>query len=357
MADIPVEQALYVRQRSEPPRLTARSPGFREDWLAEAEWLVTAFGDRPPGLSCPAAVFAYPFGKKHVAVAHVADQAVAEGRSAPLGFHLLILPRPAYARYLGDPFMVAERFPPVWSAQGTLPELSLPAVPLPPRSVADVRRVLQRVKSGALLEDEEVSEAGEIQRTTENSVSPALLGGVQVLVDGGKLAFERPAPDAELVRGLWTLLPTANRGQLWPASFAFGNGLEFDALVTPRARPADFPGYTTEDQAADYPEGRYELNLQMAAEAGDQRELDMLLSRRTWGETWKLALTLVVLMSFLALAAHFLQMPERPARVDEVRNKQAAVAASVIAMQDPWCTLTVLPPAQKAWNDLTKQVE
>ena len=85
------------------------------------------------------------------------------------------------------------------------------------------------------------------------------------LVDGGKLVFERPEPDHGLISGLWTLLPTTTRTALWPATYAFGNALQFDAVVVPRAERERYPGYTTEEQAADYPPGRYEMQLQTAA--------------------------------------------------------------------------------------------
>src|SRR5262249_44408667 len=41
MADIPIEQALYRREGVQQPVLLARSSGFRDDWLAEAQRLVT----------------------------------------------------------------------------------------------------------------------------------------------------------------------------------------------------------------------------------------------------------------------------------------------------------------------------
>jgi hypothetical protein len=358
MADFPIEQALYRRSEDALPELLARSAGFRDDLLAETAWLLTAFGDRPPGVACPSAVFARPLDRQHVAVIQAADQEPdAPGRPAPLGFRVLVLSRDAYDRFLGDPFVLSERLPPAWDARGDLPTLSWPAQPLPPRTVRDVQEILKRLKSRALSEDEDVTEdTAEHERTAENSESPALLGGVQVLVDGGRLVFERPAPDTRLLQGLWTLLPTTTRSHLWPASFAFSNELEFDVLVVPRLGASVYAGYTTEDQAADYPEGRYELRLQMAAEAGDQVELDTLLSRRSWRETWRLGITVLVLFALLALAGRVLEFPARPpeeaAEDAEVRLKQAAVAAGVVGMGGPLNTLGVLPSAQQAWNEL-----
>jgi hypothetical protein len=129
---------------------------------------------------------------------------------------------------------------------------------------------------------------------------------VQVLVDGGRVVFERKEADTGLIPSLWTLLPTRSRCQLWPASFAFGNSLGFDALVVPRAQGDDFTGYTTENQAEEYPQGQYELGLQIAVEDGDQRALDSLLNRRTWAETWRLAIMLLIVFFFLAVAGRVL---------------------------------------------------
>src|SRR4051794_3422668 len=184
MDDITLEQAIYGSLGGY--RFLARSPGFLEEWLPEAERLCTGFGDRPAGVVCPSAVFAQPFGKKHVAVVHVADQGADDtGRPGALGFHLLVLTRADYARLEGDPFAIADRFAPPWFARGELPSLTWPAGPLPRRAVAQVREVLQR-GGGAVLfagkggagaaEDED--EGPEVRR----GGSQVLLGGCQVLV-------------------------------------------------------------------------------------------------------------------------------------------------------------------------------
>src|SRR5206468_7401 len=127
-------------------------------------------------------------------------------------------------------------------------------------------------------------------------------GGAQALLDGGRVVFERAQPDAGLIRGLWTLLPASSRAHLWPASFAFGNALGFDAVVVARANGDAFAGYVGEEQAKDYPEGRYELNLQIAAEAGDQAELDHLFARRSRAQTWRLGLFLVAVLGLVLVS-------------------------------------------------------
>jgi hypothetical protein len=355
MSEFVVEQAVVSRTAGG-SRILARSPGFLDDWEPEVERLAAGFGERPDGVACPGAVFAQPVGARHLAVVQAADLGGDEA-SRPLGFHFLIVPRDAYVRFWGDPFPLADRVPPAWQARGSLPSLSWPAEALPPRRVGEVQEVLKQTKSAALPEDEEVPADWDRADVAarELSLSPALLGGVQALVDGGRVVFERPAPDPGLLRGLWTLLPTSTRCELWPASFAFGNALQFDALVVPPAaragQPADvaYPGYTTEDQACDYPQGSYELNLQIAAEAGNQADLDALFARRSWGEVWRVALTLLVVFILVALALHFIQPAPQP------DPHKAAAAAGVVGIANPWGALGILKVGNSIW--LKKKTE
>ncbi len=284
MPDILIEQALYGNMEAGGFRFLAKSAGFRDEWLAEAERLCAGFGERPAGVACPGAVFAQPLGRGHVAVVQVADQGSDDaGRPGALAFHLLVLPRSAYAGFGGDPFELARRAPPDWQARGELPTLSWLAEPPPPRTVEQIQGILQRY-------------------STESN----LLGPAQVLVDGGRLVYERPAPATDLLASLWALLPTRTRCDLWPASFAFGNALRFHAVVVPKAGAGDFPHYVTEQQALDYPEGRYELSLQVAAESGDQKSLDVLFARRSRSDMLRLGLYLLLAVMVLGMLMRLL---------------------------------------------------
>jgi hypothetical protein len=60
--------------------------------------------------------------------------------------------------------------------------------------------------------------------------------------------------------------------------------------VLPERGPWKLDRYITEEQALDYPEGKYEFSLQYAVEHGDQRELDRLLGRRSSKQVLRLAL-------------------------------------------------------------------
>jgi hypothetical protein len=184
--------------------------------------------------------------------------AVAQGSEA--GFRFLLMSRPLAD--LGDPFAVADRFPPDWQAVGELPPLEWPDEPPPPRTVGELQAVLK---------------AGD---------GPMLLGATQALIDGSRVRLDRPAD----VRAVWALLPHRTRAELRPATFAPDDSLGFHLSAGPPVKAA---GLLNADQCRDYPEGRYELALQVAVEAGDQGELDRLLARRSSRDTLSLAATMV----------------------------------------------------------------
>jgi hypothetical protein len=284
-----IQQALYGSLDAGGYRFLARSPGLADDWLAEAERLCTGFGERPAGVACPACVFARPFLSGYVAVVQAADQGTDDaGRPGALGFRILALPTALYRDLGGDPFFIADAFPPPWQARGELPELTWTADPPPPRTAAALRSVLDVPNS------------------------PTLLGGVQALLDGGRLAFERPGPDTLLLRSLWALLPTASRTEIWPASFCFSNRHDFHAVVVPKVSGPEFANYIPEEQVGDYPEGRYEFALQVAIEQGNQADLDALLSRRSRSQTMRLALGLLGVTVLVALASAVLSPAPPP---------------------------------------------
>jgi hypothetical protein len=339
-----IEQAIYSNAGGGGYRFTARSPGFADEWLAEAERLCTGFGERPAETACPACVFAQPFGPRRVAVVQAADQGRDDaGRPGALGFRLLVLPREAYFRLGGDPFHLADQFPPPWDAHDSLPTL-FEAAAAPPRTVAALHKVLDVPHSATLL------------------------GGVQALLDGGRLVFERSEPDDRLLRQLWALLPDSSRAELWPASFAFGNAHRFEAVVVPRAPAADYPGYLFEEQAGDYPEGRYELALQTAVESGNQADLDALLARRSRRQMVRLAWLLLAVFVAGPVIAGLLRrdpapppaVPERPVLADAKEFPEPQPAERRAAKQrlgDLCGRLKVAAPAGDAGDDLNAALD
>lgn len=333
MSGIAIQQALLQRQGDGAPRLQGRSPGFQDEWLPEVDRIIIGFGVRPVGIPCPSALFVQPLGAAQVAVVQVADLRAPGDHERPLGFRFLVLDRRDYERHLGDPFVLSSRLAPDWTREGELPALTWIDTQIPGRTVPQVQAILKRVKANALKEGED-PEAPDFERTPENSESPALLGGVQILVDGGKLVLERRAPDPDFVQGLWTLLPTRSRGRLYPATFAFSGDLGFDVLILPRLNLLhEKEGYSTEDMACDYPGGSYEFAVQQAAESGDQAALDRLFNRRDSRETLRLALVLLIGMVLVMFASRFFT-----GGVDHQPYK-AAAAAGMVAAQDPFTIL------------------
>ncbi len=273
--DLAIAQAL-IHSGPTGPSIIARSANFLPEWDVAATQMCERFGHRSPGVRCQDALFAHPLLRPHVAVVQVAEQGDTE-----LSFRVLILHRKVYEA-LGDPFAVADRYPPNWAARGDLASLEWPEELLPKRQVADVQAIM---KSGDM---------------------PLLLGGVQALIDGSRLLFQSGEPMGKPIRDLWQLLPDRTRCELWPATFAFSDELGFHVLAMPEP-PTQWPmGYLTADQARDYPEGRYELALQLAVEDSDQRELDRLLARRSSADTLRLALFMVIIAFVASAISKFL---------------------------------------------------
>ncbi|MBM3995407.1 MAG: hypothetical protein FJ303_14825 [Planctomycetes bacterium] len=353
MPAIPLEQALFYRPDGATPNLIARSPGFDAAWIAEAQHLVFGFGDRRVGMRCPLTVFAQPIDPNHVAVVRVMDD-VGEGGPNGLRFHFLVVSLESYEAWIRDPFMLAEKVAPTWQPADALPSLTIPEEAFSPRTLAQLQDVLKRIKASALKEGED-PEAPDFERTIENSESPALLGGAQILVDGGRLVFERPEGDLRMVSGLWLLLPEETRCRLWPASFAFSRDLEFDVLVVPHLGEVPLESYTTEEQAADYPEGAYEVALQSAVETGTQDDLDEVFSRRDSHSTIRLALICLILVSAIVILSRFIDFaPAPPQTGPTVPQQQAAAAAGIVGVGDPFTSFGMILYGKTIWKGDTK---
>jgi hypothetical protein len=231
---------------------------------------VAGFG-LPAGASCPDCLFAVPFAGRKVAVVSV------RGRR----FRFLVLPRALYD-VIPDPFAVADRFPPQWETGGPLEPLEWPEEPLPARTITQLDAIFK-------LGD-----------------GPFLLGACQALVDSGRIAVQREQPDPKLCRDVWTLIPDSTRRQTWPATFTYSTRLGFGLAVLPYVPDGGIPGYLTEDQARDYPESRYERELQVAVEHNDQRTVDRLFARRSSSETLRLALWMVLAAVVVAAGFRFM---------------------------------------------------
>ncbi len=255
---------------AEDGRVLVRSEDCGDDWSPEVERIVAGFG-LPAGQSAPECLFVVPFARRHVAVVSVL------GRR----FRFLILSRPLYD-IIPDPFAIAERFPPTWGDVRTVESLEWPDEPLPKRTVAQLDAIFK------------------------DGDGPFLLGACQTLVDSGRIVLRGPEPNATLYRDVWTLLPDSTRRQTWPATFAYSLDLGFSWATLADVPDQGFIGYLTEDQTRDYPESRYERELQTAVEHNDQRTIDRLFARRSSAETLRLALWIVLSAAALSLVTRVL---------------------------------------------------
>jgi hypothetical protein len=280
------QQALIRRDSDGSLSIGLCSPAFELSWNSKVLAVCEAFSADPPSIPVPAVLFVQRLGRTHFMI--VRSKAETSTAAGPGRFHVLVVHKKDYAGLQCDLFALADRFAPNWSAVNDLPELEWQGPPLPRRTIVDVQQVLKR----------------------DNG--PELLGGCQALLDGSRLLFTRPEPDATVVRDLWTLLPFGNRLELTMATFAWNNKLRFDIVVAPLDHCGSFAGYMKEEQAGGYPEGRFELSLQTAAEAEDQDSLDVLWARRSRREVWQLGFLLMAVLGILALAIRFMAPTPRP---------------------------------------------
>lgn len=254
-----IQQCILIPDPRSGFEIVARSDGFDSTWDETALRMAANFGKAP--LNHPEALFVQPFVRHGMAIVRVLNRQ----------FHFMILSQRLYDG-LGDPYLVTQHFSIPLDERGNLPTLHWPDEAVPSRNVEELHAILKASGDDMSL----------------------LLGGTQALVDGSRLLILSEIPRPDLVYAIWQLLPTRTRNELWPATFAYSNALDFHLVMLPTA-PEPWPmGYLSEEQARDYPQGRYELNLQIAIEAKDQRAVNQLFDRRSSKETLRLALWLVL---------------------------------------------------------------
>jgi hypothetical protein len=273
--DLQFEQALTTVHNGREVRWQAQSAGFLDEWKSDWEPHLLAAVVRLGSMPCLEGLCVRSLPLRRVGICRMTDL---DGDPPTVrGVQLLVLTEEQYRAAAGDPFAIAGGPSPNWHARGSVSACTLTAPQ--PRTVVQVCEVLK------------------------SQESPSLLGAAQALVDGSRVAWVRPQHDAALLRSLWTLLPTATRAELRLASWVVGAAGEFHAVVVPRIEKGDFDHrFLSEEQAANYPEGRYELGVQAAAEAGDQAELNRLFARRSRGETWRLGLWVAGLLIVVMVA-------------------------------------------------------
>jgi hypothetical protein len=206
-----------------------------------------------------------------VAIARVRKKA----EDVSIYFDLLILGATLYS-HLADPFALSDRYPPTWDFQH-LETLTWPPEPLPPRLAIDLQPILK-------------------------GPDPAfMLGATQAIVDGGRLLIRSSDPANTLLRSLWQLLPVSTQHTVTMATLTFNVQPSFQVAAVPQVPTEGIEGFLTEEQCRDYPEGRYERDLEWAINTGNQRDLNQLLFRRSSAETLRLAIFILIAVTLLAI--------------------------------------------------------
>jgi hypothetical protein len=250
--------------------IQAASP-HQPAWDALVAELVAADRQSNPTPTPFDRLFTARFDRKHIAVV-----SVSQGR-----YRILLLNHRLY-RAIPDPFAIEAMFPFDWSALGDLPPCEWPNQPLPQRTV---KLLMPALKS---------------------SDSHFYLGGAQALVDSVSIIVPGAEPPREKLQQLWQMLPSSIQLQTMLSTWNAAFDRRFQLQGMPQLPDALPKGTMSAEQVSDYPEGRYEYELQLAIDHDDQPRVDQLLSRRSSREVINQALMLLALVIVFAIGVKWL---------------------------------------------------
>ncbi len=253
--------------------IRAQSSNAQDDWQERILAICALFSDNKPEGDCPELLFVQPVNKDFIGVVRA--------QGYPLMYYFIIVSRELYD-FVHDPFLIAERFPAEWNLRGSIPELEWQPEPWQPRTIDQLTEVF---------------------RTGD---TPFLLGGAQVLVDGGSIRLRGDAPALKTMRDLWLFLPDSVRRIVWPATLAFNNQLGFRLVGLAPSNRKNTPGMLDEEGVRDYPEGVYESSLHLALQARDESSLQKLLNRRDGSATLRLAFLILILLMVTFILANII---------------------------------------------------
>lgn len=253
---------LTIHRDTAGPRVVGRSPNISFEWEEEALKFVVRYGQRTEQGESLIGVFASP--KLPNGVSFIGTY-LFRNDGSPEVFRIVIVNH--RERIEIDPWLLAKQFEQS-NEKGDLETISIDQL-WPANRTAD-----------------------EIQTILKSGDSPLLLGSAQALLDGCKIIVSHSEANHDFIRDLWNLLPNQSRKELSFSTIVFSAENRFDLSVMPEgSRPLQ--GFLTAEQVRDYPEGRYELALQLAAESRDQRELDRLFARKTSSQMLKLVISMI----------------------------------------------------------------
>lgn len=248
-------------------QILRKSPHFVEEGFNE---FLQKLGSIPSDATFERIVFVLPYDDTFIGIVRM--------RTNPTQGSVFLVHRTFYD-FAPHPFFILDQFPN--PREGEDEAWFPPTKTLPPRKVEDLQTILRE---------------GE---------GPLLLGATQSLVDTEQILLVATEPREKFLRDLWELIPDSTRRASWVASYCFADRPEFHLSFVSKL-PEPLGRYMDEERVLDYPDSRYERSLQIAIEAGDQRELDSLLARRSTTETIRLMVMILILMAAVSVASRFI---------------------------------------------------
>lgn len=184
--------------------ILAKSPGCREEWLADLRLACQRYGERPPGAADAGGLIALRLPSGPWAIVGPCPQGSDDrGRPGALAFHALFLTGADYRRIGAFPFAFAGQLCGDWSAEtGDLPAGSVEVTPAP--------------------------------STPTPALDPLAARVATALARGRRVAIEAPGPADALAREVWLALPLRRRSRLSLATWTFANGTRHDLAILPR---------------------------------------------------------------------------------------------------------------------------
>jgi len=185
--------------------ILARSPGCRDEWIADLRAVCQHYGERPAGAAEAGGVLALKLPSGPWAIIGPCPQGCDDqGRPGALAFHALFVSGSDYRKAGAFPFNLARNLGKDWSAEATsLPSGSLVLDTVPPADPS----------------------------ATENPQAARI---AEALARGRRVALEAPGPIDDLARVVWLALPLRRRARLSLATWTFALGNRHDLAALPR---------------------------------------------------------------------------------------------------------------------------
>lgn len=174
----------------------------------------------------------------------------------------------------------------------------------------------------------------EIADLLKNNDSPLILGATQYLLDGGKILLPMEEATENIIQQVWMILPDRSRSEFTFATLIpkkeslhnlaldcsllatrsdanHGNisELEGDKISNPLSKQNKHfdVSLIKAEQLRTYPNGRFEQELLLAAENGDQVTVNKLMQRKTGNEMLRFSIYLLVIIVGVILVSKFIK--------------------------------------------------